>query len=70
MFLQTGPAETTGYLILGYAVIFGVLFLHLASFIVRGRNLRRDLQMLEQLEKKPSNKKKISTRKKKSKNDK
>jgi hypothetical protein len=64
MFLLTGPAETTGYLILGYTVIFGVLFLHLASFVVRGRNLRRDLQMLEQFEKKPSNKKKASGRKK------
>ncbi|MCL5429175.1 MAG: hypothetical protein M1347_05145 [Chloroflexi bacterium] len=43
--------ETANYLFLGFAVIFGVLFLHLASFFLRGRNLRRDLQMLEQLEK-------------------
>ncbi len=54
MFLQTGPAETTSYLILGYAVIFGVLFLHLASFVVRNRNLRTDLELLEKLDKKSS----------------
>jgi hypothetical protein len=64
MFLQTGPAETTSYLILGYAVIFGVLFLHLASFAVRNRNLRADLELLEKLEKKPS-KRRAPKRKKK-----
>lgn len=61
MFLQT--AETTNYMILGYAVIFGVLFLHLASFVVRNRNLHRDLEMLEKLNKKSSNR--ASKRKKK-----
>jgi len=52
MFLQT--AETTNYMILGYVVIFGVLFFHLASFVVRSRNLHRDLDLLENLSKKPS----------------
>lgn len=49
--------ETTNYMILGFAVIFGVLFLHLASFVVRSRSLNRDLAMLEQLDKKPAKKK-------------
>lgn len=52
IFLQT--ADTTSYMILGYAVIFGALFLHLASFFVRNRNLHRDLEMLEKLNKKSS----------------
>lgn len=63
MFLQT--AETTNYMILGYAVIFGVLFLHLASFVVRNRNLRHDLEMLEKLNKKsPGRSAKRKTKKK------
>lgn len=41
------PAETTGYMILGFAVIFGVLFLHLASFATRKRSLAADLQALQ-----------------------
>jgi hypothetical protein len=64
MFLQTGLAETTSYLILGYAVIFAVLFLHLASFVVRNRNLRADLELLEKFEKRPS-KRRAPKRKKK-----
>ena len=46
-FLQSGPAETTGYLILGYAIIFGVIVLHLASFEIRKRNLKADMEMLK-----------------------
>jgi len=51
IFLQEGPAETTGFMILGYAVIFGVLLLHLASLALRKRNLRRDYELLKELEK-------------------
>jgi hypothetical protein len=40
-------AETTNYMILGFAVIFGVLFIHLASFAVRKRNLAADLRALQ-----------------------
>lgn len=49
IFLQEGPPETTGYMILGYAVIFGVLLLHLASLALRRRNLEQDLELLEEL---------------------
>ncbi len=45
--------ETTNYLIAGYAVIFTVLGIYIASFFIRQRNLQQDLAALEELEKKP-----------------
>lgn len=53
MSLQIGPAETTNYMILGFAVIFGVLVFYLASFRLRSRNFYKDLELLENLKKKP-----------------
>ena len=50
--LQDGPAQTTSYMIAGYAVIFGVMLIYLASLVVRNRNLHQDLDLLEDLEKK------------------
>ena len=50
MFFAQAPVETTGYMIAGYAVIFGVMALYLISLIVRRRNLERDLEVLEDLE--------------------
>ena len=49
--LQEGPAETTTYMIAGYAVIFAVMFIYLASLYLRRRNLRQDLKLLQELEK-------------------
>jgi hypothetical protein len=63
MLTNFGPAETTSYLILGFAVIFGALMLHIASVSMRARNLKADLALLETLGKKA--KKKPSKRKKK-----
>ncbi|MEW5869774.1 MAG: hypothetical protein AB1894_10905 [Chloroflexota bacterium] len=51
MLFQEGPAQTTGYLIAGYAVIFGVMLVYLISLILRGRNLQQDLQILRDLDK-------------------
>ena len=51
-FLQPGPAETTRYMIAGYAVIFGVMFIYLVSLFIRNRNLKRDLELLEEMEQK------------------
>ncbi len=51
-FLQQGPAETTRYMIAGYAVIFGVMFIYLVSLFIRNRNLKRDLKLLEEMEQK------------------
>jgi CcmD family protein len=50
LFLQDAPPNTTSYMIAGYAVIFIVLALYLASLAIRQRNLRRDAETLEQLE--------------------
>ncbi len=45
-----GPADTLNYMIAGYAVIFTVLIIYLASLVIRWRNLRQDKEMLEHLE--------------------
>ena len=52
MFLESGPIETTGYMILGYSVIFGVLFLHLWSLRVRRIKLMEDLALLKKIKNK------------------
>jgi len=50
--LQDAPAETTGYMIAGYVVIFGVMLVYLASLVTRVRGLRQDLEILEELQQK------------------
>ena len=45
-----GPADTLSYMIAGYAVIFSVMVIYLASLVVRWRNLRQDEEMLEQID--------------------
>lgn len=42
--------ETTNYMIAGYAVIFGVMLVYLISLFVRWRNLKQDVQLLQELE--------------------
>jgi hypothetical protein len=51
---QEGPAQTAGYMIAGFAVIFGLMTLYVISLAVRERNLTQDLEMLEELEEKSS----------------
>jgi hypothetical protein len=48
--LLQAPAETTRYLVAGYTVIFGVMSLYILSLFVRTRNLKRQLEMLRELE--------------------
>lgn len=50
-FLQEAIPDTSGYMIFGYAVIFGSLLLHLASMALRQRSLQRDIELLEDLTK-------------------
>ncbi len=45
-----GPADTLNYMIAGYVVIFVILIIYLISLVVRWRSLRRDEEMLEQIE--------------------
>jgi hypothetical protein len=52
LLLQDAPANTQTYMIAGYIVIFGVMLLYLISLYVRQRNLKQDLEILEDLEKK------------------
>lgn len=49
--LQTTP-DTTNYMIGGYAVFFIVMILYLSSLIVRYRNLKQDLNTLDEMEQK------------------
>jgi hypothetical protein len=49
MILQEGPAQTTNYMILGYAVIFGLMLIYIASLYIRQRNLKQDLELMEEL---------------------
>jgi hypothetical protein len=51
LILQQGPADTTGYMIAGYAVIFTVMLAYLVSLAIRRRNLDQDLDVLQELEK-------------------
>jgi hypothetical protein len=50
MFLDQGPIESTGYMIAGYAVIFGAMLIYLISLFVRTMNLKRDIEVLEDIE--------------------
>ena len=50
MFLQQGPAETTDFMILGFAVIFGVMLVHIWSLYSRANRLKKDLEVLEEME--------------------
>ncbi len=49
MILQEGPAQTTNYMIMGYAVIFGLMLIYVASLYLRQRNLKQDLELMEEL---------------------
>ena len=42
--------DTSGYMIAGYSVIFGIMLLYLISLLVRFRQTRRELKMLQDLE--------------------
>ncbi len=50
LLLQQAPAETTNYMIAGYAVIFSIMLLYVISIFVRRRNLRRDLEILTEVD--------------------
>jgi len=48
--MPTTTPDTGAYLLLGLAVIFGTLGLFVANTLVRFRNLRRDIEAIELLE--------------------
>jgi hypothetical protein len=51
-YLLDAPANTTSYMIAGYAVIFGAILIYILSLYIRRRNLRQDMEMLESLQEK------------------
>lgn len=51
MFFQEPTPDTSGYMIAGYAIAFIVMSLYVVSLYLRSRNLNRDLEMLEEMDK-------------------
>jgi hypothetical protein len=47
-------ATSIKYMLAGYGVILSVLIIYLISLFIRFRNLSRDIQLLEEIRKKPS----------------
>jgi hypothetical protein len=52
MLLQIGPAETTGYMVLGFVFIFIPMLIYVWSLTSRRKKLLRDLALLQEMEKK------------------
>ena len=50
MYIQDPTPDTLSYMILGYTVAFIVMGLYVLSLYIRGRNLRQDISMLEEME--------------------
>jgi hypothetical protein len=48
--LQDAPAETTQYMIAGYAVIFSIMLIYIISIFIRRRNLKHHVEMLEEMQ--------------------
>ena len=38
-------------MVAGYAIAFGVMLIYVASLFIRSRNLKRDISMLEEMDK-------------------
>ncbi len=50
MLFQEAPADTFNFMILGFGVILGTMAVYVLSYYLRVRNLKRDLQYLEESE--------------------
>ena len=52
MFLSVfqAPRDTTAYMIGGFVVFFGVMLIYLVSFFLRFKNLKADLEVLQEIE--------------------
>ena len=47
--LATDPNKFNGYLLLGYGVMWLIVMIYIASLSLRQRNLRRDIELMEQI---------------------
>lgn len=43
------PDKFNNYLLLGYAVMWLIFMLYIASLAIRQRNVRRDIELMEQI---------------------
>jgi hypothetical protein len=50
MWLQEAAANTFDYMVLGYAVILGTMGVFILSIVLRVRSLRKDEELLNELE--------------------
>jgi len=50
MMLQEATPDTIGYMLFGYGVILGTMSLFVLSLVSRYRNLRRDLELMDELQ--------------------
>jgi hypothetical protein len=50
LWLQSGPPDTTSYLILGYVIIGTVGLGYVLTLVLRQRGLKRDLDVIEKLQ--------------------
>jgi hypothetical protein len=51
MFFLETPPDTSQYMVAGYAIAFGVMFIYVASLFIRFRNLNRDMSMFAEMDK-------------------
>ncbi|MGA9533899.1 MAG: hypothetical protein WBR18_14360 [Anaerolineales bacterium] len=49
MLIQQGPADTFNYMLMGFAVIVGVMAVYIANIALRFRNMRHDLRVLREI---------------------
>jgi hypothetical protein len=50
LLFETATPDTAPYLLLGYVIIGGVGLIYVISLLVRQRNLKRDLDIIERLQ--------------------
>ncbi|GAB4504505.1 MAG: hypothetical protein Fur0043_14990 [Anaerolineales bacterium] len=50
MFFLESPPDTSGYMVAGYAIAFGVMLLYVITLTLRSRGLKQDLTTLEELD--------------------
>ncbi len=50
LFFQESTPDTSSYMIAGYTIAFVVMGIYVASLLIRWRNLKQDLQILENLQ--------------------
>ena len=47
--VSADPDKFNGYLLLGYGVMWLIIMIYIGSLALRQRNLRRDIELMEQI---------------------